>query len=117
MRATVLSALMTPICRSYRVITTYEARLRVKRLASLDPVSADDEVGVNATPTLPVERRMMPKRFRPIARRRRHQQQVEMLGPEPENEGVINVCLASSFQEAADFMCSFDERLDMGPRV
>ena len=85
---------------------TREARLRVKRLASLDPISADDEAGVDATPTLPVERRVTPKRLRPTHRRRRHQRQGEIFGPEPENDSVINACLASSFQESADFVCS-----------
>ena len=80
-----------------KVPWTYEARLRMKYLASLDPISADEEIGVDATPTIPIERYEMPKRFRPINRRRRHNRQGEMLGPEPENDNVVNVCLASSF--------------------
>ena len=59
----------------------------------------------------------MTKRFRPINRRRRHQQHVEEFGPEPENDDVVNACLTSSFQESADFQCEFDEDLDMGSQV
>ena len=100
-----------------KVPWTYEARLRMKYLASLDPISADDEIGVDATPTIPIERYEMPKRFRPINRRRRHNRQGEMLGPEPENDNVVNVCLASSFQESAEFTCDYDEHLFMGSQV
>ena len=89
----------------------------MKYLASLDPISADDEIGVDATPTTPVERHMTPKRLRPISRRRRRNRQGEVFGPEPENENVINVCLSSSFQESAEFTYDYEERLDMGSQA
>lgn len=78
--------------RSYKLATktpwSQEARMRMKHLASMDPVTRDDECNVEATPNVPVRRFEMPRRYRATHRRRRRQAHNEENGPEPEDENA-----------------------------
>jgi len=84
---------------------THEARMRMKRLASLDPVSRDDECNIVATSNVPVHRFEMPKRSRSIHRKRRHQMRREENDAEPENEHVPLVNLVTSFINDSEESC------------
>ena len=87
-----------------KVPWTHEARLRMKYLASLDPVTKDDEWNIQATPLVPVNRFEMTIRYRAINTRRRHRMTHEMNGPEPENdENPIALFCSSYTDDHEDF--------------
>jgi hypothetical protein len=92
---------------------SHEARMRMKYLASLDPVARDDECNVEATPNVPVHRYEMPKRSRRVNRRRRHQMHTEENDAEPENDAndIPQVNMMTTFIDDLDEPFDYAEEL------